>query len=98
MAYDIHIPDSEQEYLDGLPLSSQVKERVKRFIEESIGNVSEEFRRDPENRPAPDKPYFLVRGVFKDLWGDGRLFTIDFHIQDDKAAFGVLLIVFIECS
>jgi hypothetical protein len=97
LAYDIHLPEREQAYLNGLPLSPQGKEIVNRFIEQFIGNVSAEFRVDPANRPYPDAPIFRVHHILLDRWGDNRLHSVDFYIQDDKAAFGVLLIVFIEC-
>jgi hypothetical protein len=97
LAYHIHIPDREQAYLDALPLSPRAKEIVDRFIERFISNVSDEFRLTPENRPYPDRPIFRVQHILLDRWGDNRLHSIDFYIQDDKAAFGVLLIVFIEC-
>jgi hypothetical protein len=96
VAYQLDIPDTERAYLDGLPLSPEAKARINRFVEQFIAEVSDEFRLDPESRPNPDSPYFLVQHLILDRWGDGRIHTIDFHIRDDKASFGVLLIVFID--
>jgi hypothetical protein len=94
--FHLYIPDTEQAYLDDLSLSPQAKDRVKQFIDDFIANVPDEFRLDPENRPSPNTPYFLVRHIILDRDGDGRVHTIDFHIRDDKAAVGVLLIVYID--
>ena len=96
MPFHIHIPDAEQAYLDGLPLSPEAKERVNRFVEGVIANISDQFRLDPANRADPSKPYFRIRQVIVDIWGDGSEHSIDFHVRDDKVAFGVLLIVFID--
>lgn len=96
MSYHIHIPDAEREYLDNLPLSPEAKERVRRFAEQFIANVPDAFRLDPENRPTLNAPHFKVQHIIWDRWGDGRVHAIDFHIRDDKAELGVLLIVFID--
>jgi hypothetical protein len=93
--FNLDIPDTERAYLGGLPLSQEAKERTNRFVEQSIANVSDEFRLNPENRPLSG-PYFLVQFLLLDIWGDGLLHTIDFHIRDDHVAFGVLLMVFID--
>lgn len=96
MSFHIHITDRDRTYLDGLPLSPQAKQNLNQFVEQVIANVPDEFRLDPENRSSPDTPYFRVQYLFLDAGGDGRVHTIDFHVQDDKVSFGVLLIVFID--
>ncbi len=96
MSFHVHISDADQAYLAGLPLSPEAKERIDKFVEDFIANVSDEFRLDAENRPNLDKPYFRVQHLILDIWGDGRIHAIDFYIQDDNAKFGVLLIVFID--
>jgi hypothetical protein len=96
LPYQLDIPDTERAYLDSLLLSPEAKESINRFVEQSIADISDEFRLDPANRPKPQSPYFLIRYILLDLWGDRRLHAIDFSIRDDKAQFGVLLIVFID--
>ena len=96
MPFQVHISDADQAYLDGLQLSSEAKGRIDQFIEQVIGDISDDFRLDPENRPKPDSPYFLVEYLILDRWGDGRMHRIDFHVRDDKAPYGVLLLVFID--
>lgn len=96
MSFQVDIPDAEQAFLNALPLSAEAKARIERFVEEFIANVTEEFRLNPENRTAPDLPYFRVQYLLLDHWGDGHVHSIDFHVRDDKAQFGVLLIVFID--
>lgn len=96
MAFDLHIADTEQAYLDALPLSVEAKERVDQFIQQFIVNVSDDFRLDEANRPNPAGPYFRVHYLLWDRWGDGRMHTLEFQVRDDKAAFGVLLLVFID--
>jgi hypothetical protein len=96
LSFHVPISDRDQAYFDSLPLSPEAKERVKRFVNQFIANVSDEFRFNPENRPSPDSPYFFVQYIILDQWGDGRIHSIDFHIRDDQAQFGVLLIVYID--
>jgi hypothetical protein len=96
LPFQLMIPDSEQEYLDNLPLSTEAKEQIYRFIEQTIADIPDEFRLDPENRCKPDSSCFRIRHIILDRWGDNRLYVIDFHILDDKAKFGVLLIAYIE--
>jgi hypothetical protein len=88
LPFHIHIPDAEQAYLDNLPLSPEAKEQVDRFVAGVIANISDQFRLDPANRPDPSKPYFMIREVLVDIWGDSSEHRIDFHIRDDKAGFG----------
>jgi hypothetical protein len=94
--FDIHIPDSERAYLDGLSLSPEAKERINLHLEQFLANLSDEFRHDPLNRPGPDPRYLLIRHIILDREGDGRFHTIDFYIDDSSAACGVLLIVYID--
>jgi hypothetical protein len=96
LPYQVDIPDAERAYLDGLPLSDEAKERINRFIEQVIADIPDAFRLSPENRLGPDSPYFLVRHLILDRWGDGQMHTLDFHVRDDTARFGVLLIVFVD--
>jgi hypothetical protein len=96
LPFQIDFPDAEQAALDSLPLSAEAKERLNRFVEQFIADVPDEFRLDLANRPSPDSPYFVVQYILRDVWGDGRIHAIDFHIRDDKVKFGILLIVFID--
>ena len=96
MAFHVHISDADRAYLDGLPLSPEAKNRTSEFVGNLGNGFLDEFRLDPDNRPDPDRPYFRIQHVFLDRWGDGRMHVIDFHIKDDGARFGVLLIVYIE--
>lgn len=97
MSFHLHLTDAEEQYLeDNLPLSPEARKRVKQFVEQFIMNVPDEFRLDPANRPDPNQPYFVVRHLIADRWGDGRVHTIHFHVRDDKAESGILLLVFID--
>jgi hypothetical protein len=96
VAFLVHIPDAERAYLDALPFSPDAHARIHEFIDQFIANIPDEFRLDPENRHGPESPYFFVRHILLDAAGDGKLHSIDFHIRDDKAEFGVLLVVFID--
>jgi hypothetical protein len=96
LPYHIYISDREQAYLDSLPLSPEAKERINRFVEQFIAQVPDDFRLDNANRPIPGAPYFLVQHIILDIWGDGRIHAVDFHIRDDSAPVGVLLIVFVD--
>ncbi|HZY89928.1 MAG TPA: hypothetical protein VFE78_34215 [Gemmataceae bacterium] len=96
MSYQVDVPDAERAYLDGLPLSPEAKQRVNRFIEQVLADIPDTFRLNHENRLGPGSPYFLARYLLLDRWGDGHMHTLDFHVRDDMAKFGVLLIVFID--
>jgi hypothetical protein len=96
LPYQVDIPDSERALLDGLALSPEAKERLNQFVEQTVANIPDNFRLDPANRLNANSPYFLIRHLILDRWGDGRIHTLDFHIRDDGAKFGVLLIVFID--
>jgi hypothetical protein len=96
LAFHVHIPDHERAYLHRLPVSHSAKQRLEEFIEQFIANVPDDFRLDPENRHGDGSPYFFVRHIFLDRDGDGRLHAVDFHVRDDQAQFGVLLIVFVD--
>jgi hypothetical protein len=96
VSFHLDFSDNHRAYLDGLPLSPEAKDRVDQFVEQHIANVSDQFRLDPENRPWTDKPYFVVRLILLDIWGDRGIHTIEIYVRDDKAKYGVLFIVFID--
>ena len=96
MSFLVHISDADRAYLDGLAVSPEAKERINSFVVENIANVSDQFRLDPENRPATGSPYFLMQYLIWDKWGDRKIHLIGFHIKDHAAASGVLLIVFVD--
>ena len=98
MSFLVHISDADRAYLDSLPLSAEAKERVDKFIVDSIANVSDQFRLDPQNRLGPGAPYFHIQYLILDVWGDRKIHGIDFHVNDQAAASGVLLIVFVDHS
>jgi hypothetical protein len=94
--FQLQISDAEQAYLDALPLSPEARKRLDQFIDQGIASVSDKFRLDPANRPNPSGPFFVAQLILLDLWGDGRLHLLDFHVRDDTAPFGVLSIVYID--
>jgi hypothetical protein len=96
LAYHIHIEDRDQAYLDGLALSEEAKKRVDDCIDYAIANVSDSFRNDPANRPFLNFAVFKLDFILLDFWGDGRVHKLTFHVSDEHAAAGVLLIVFVD--
>ena len=62
----------------------------------AIRNVSSSFRNDPENRPSPDKAFFVSQLLIVDEWGDDRWHTIDFTVDDSQAVDGKLAVVFVD--
>jgi len=97
LAYHVHIRESEQAYLDSLPISNQAKQSVEHFIKYGIANVEDAFRNDPANRRSPG-PYFHMDLILWDRWGDGIIRRIDFIVSDEHISVGVLSIVYIECQ
>jgi hypothetical protein len=96
LAFHVHITHADESYLNNLPLSPEAKRRVWYFVETQLAELPDDFRLDPANRLAPDQPFFRIRHLIKDIHGDGKIHTIDFYVQDDKAEFGVLLVVFVD--
>ncbi len=96
MAYFVHIEGRDQAYLDGLPLSEEAKKRLDDFIDYAIANVGDSVRNDPANRPLANGRIFLLDFFILDSWGDGRFHRISFYVNDEHAAVGVLLIVFVD--
>jgi hypothetical protein len=96
LAYFVHIEDSDQAYLDGLPLSDEAKGRLDDFIDYAIANVDDSFRNDPDNRPYPNSPIFRREFLILDISGDRRYHKITFYVSDEHAAVGILLIEFVD--
>jgi hypothetical protein len=96
LAFELHIRDEDQAYLDGLPLSGPAKAKLEDFIDYAIRKVASGFRNNPENRPSPDKSVFVLQFLLVDEWGDDRWHTIDFTVDDSQAAEGKLTIVFVD--
>ena len=96
MRYFVHITDNDRAYLSGLPLSDTAKERVEDFIDYAIARVDDAFRNDPANRTQPDTRYFQTQLVLFDKWGDRRFHRLDFFVNDENAASGVLIVVYVD--
>jgi hypothetical protein len=96
VAYDIFVSEKDEAYLENLPLSARAKEKVKRFITGPIANISDEGRFNSENRPDASKPCFKMSLFLLDFWGDRHAHTLEFHIRDDTAQFGVLVLAYVE--
>lgn len=96
MAYHIHIEDRDQAYLDGLSLSDEAKGRLDDFIDYAIANVADSFRNDPANRPFLNSAVFQLDFFILDFWGDRGFHKVTFLVSDERAAVGVLLIVFVD--
>jgi hypothetical protein len=92
----VHLSDADRAYLANLPLSDTAKERVDDFIDYAIAQVDDAFRNDPANRTQPDPRYFHRDLLLLDVWGDGQCHWIDFVVNDEHAAHGVLLIVYVD--
>jgi hypothetical protein len=96
LAFELHIKDEDQAYLDGLPLSGRAKAKLEDFIDYAIRKVISGFRNNPENRPNSGKPVFVLQFFIVDAWGDDRWHTIDFTVDDSQAADGKLVVVFVD--
>jgi hypothetical protein len=92
VAFHVQIADWDQAYWDDLPLSPRAKESLER----QLADLPDDFRLAPANRPYPDDPYFFIRYIIRDFWGDRHLHAIDLYVNDAHAEVGVLLIEFME--
>jgi hypothetical protein len=61
--YHVDLPDTEQAYLDALPLSPLAQDRIKQFIAGFIANVPDAFRNDPTYRFTQCDSSFSGRDV-----------------------------------
>ena len=99
MCYEIRMTTEDEDYLNNLPLSNEGRGVVGRFLHERIANVSDEFRLNPANRPGPaNAPFFERELLFRDRWGNGNLYTVHFVLDDIAAAYGVLLLVWVDLT
>jgi hypothetical protein len=96
LPFHVHFTDDDRACLAGLPLSDRAKEKVEEFIEYAIANVDDVFRQDPANRTHPNPAYFQRHLLIYDVWGDRRFHRIDFVLNDANAAYGVLIVVYVD--
>ena len=95
MPYQVHLSDADRAYLAGLPLSAAGKKKVEDFIDDGIAQIDEAARNDPSNRLGPNLPYFQRQFL---LWDGGRCHALRFVVNDSNVSYGVLLIVYVDCS
>jgi hypothetical protein len=96
LAFDIQITDTDQAYLDGLPLSPQAQRSVQDFLQHELANIKDEWRADPSRRPYPGTSLFVLDFCLLDYWGDERWHQIQFVVDDSRAEMGVLAIVYVD--
>jgi hypothetical protein len=96
LPYFVHITEDDRAYLAALPLSDTAKERVEDFIEYAIAQVDDAIRNDSANRTQPNTRYFQRQLVLFDKWGDRRFHRLDFFVNDESAAQGVLIVVYVD--
>ena len=98
MAFLVHISDADRAYLDNLPLSERAKKKIDDFIDYAIAQVDDAYRMDPPNRPQLGGSYFQRDLLLLDGNASGQrtYHKVRFIIQDDHAAAGVLLVVFVD--
>jgi hypothetical protein len=94
LAYFVMIVPKQEQYIESLAISDQAKLLIAKFISGAIGGVSDEIRE--AKRPNPEKPYFQMRLDFRDWWGDNLDHVVDFVVKDDRAAVGVLELVWVD--
>jgi hypothetical protein len=96
LAYQLHLTDADKTYLEKLPLSPRARARLQDFVEYGLVNVTDNFRKDPENRPYADQPFFIRDFWIVDAWGDDRWHRVAFTVDDSHATAGKLAVVFVE--
>ena len=98
MSYHLQISERDRTYLDGLPLSNAAREKIDDFIEYAIEQVDDGLRTNPENRPKANTPFFerVLLLMDEDVAGNRSFHTLRFVINDAKAAFGVLILAYVE--
>jgi hypothetical protein len=94
LRYDVEIVPRHEQYIKDLEISDQAKRLITKFSTAIVGNVSDAYRKAA--RPKKGKPYFEMRLDFCDFWGDNEEHTVDFVIKDDRAAEGILEIVWLD--
>jgi hypothetical protein len=94
MPYHLQIKDEDRAYIDGLPLSPRLLARLEQFIEQGIRNVTDDDR--ARLRCGSGSPHFHKRWLAVDFFGDRRGHLVDFYVNDEGAAFGALVLAFVE--
>ena len=87
--------ESVREYLRDLPLTRNGRVRLNAGLIQMVGEVSETFRADPDNRFGPSSPFYHFTWIFED---NGRFRTLFVVVDDSTAAYGVLRIVYADCQ
>jgi hypothetical protein len=93
LRYLVAVMPRDEQYIEGLPISEQAKLLITRFIAVRIGMVSDAFR---EAQRIAGTPYFRMKLVFRDWWGDNLDHVVDFVVKDDRAVVGVLELVWVD--
>jgi hypothetical protein len=88
VAFALEIPEHVAAYLDGLPVSQRVRERIADTLA-AVENLGAEYRANAANR-YPNSTLLRYSYVFLD--DDRRIHTITFGIDDSPAIYGVLRI------
>jgi hypothetical protein len=93
--FSLEYRESVREYLRNLPLTREGRVRLYALLIERIAEVSDSFRSDSANRVGPKSALFHTRLIFAD---SGHTWRIRVVVDDSTAAYGVLRVVFIECT
>jgi hypothetical protein len=93
--YMLEYRESVRDYLRNLPLSREGRIKLHANLIALTAEIPDSFRTDPTNRPDPSSPFYHFTYLFKDGSRWCRLFVV---VDDSAAAYGVLRIVYADCS
>lgn len=96
MPYNLHMPPEVQTYLRNLPdLSREARVILWASLFDMLRHSGDALRADPSRRLAPDSPNFQCSLVLRDPHS-GRLHRVRVVVNDAAAAYGVLVVEYIE--
>jgi hypothetical protein len=100
VSFFVDIADCHLEYLrDRAGLTPEGFGRLRVSIAAILENCTDAFREERRTEPPPEgnqpSTYFEVTHVFPDA---GRVYLVRLIVNDSAAAYGVLRVVFVDCT
>jgi hypothetical protein len=96
VAYTLQLTEDVRAYLRNLPgLSRSGRVALWAGVFDGLRHYADTYRADPSRRLAPDSPRFLCEHILRDP-ETGRLHSIRLVVNDAGAAYGVLVVEYVD--
>lgn len=99
MAYSLSFAEDVRRWIrDCSGLSREGRVRLFTNVDHVLRNDADRFRNDPDQRPNPPTPVFVVDIVLEEPPGSRQLRVFHLYVSDRAAAMGVLHVVYIDAD